>query len=59
VQNVPHWPQLFASDCVSTHVPPQSVCPTGQTHFPPTQLAPVGQTLPHAPQLLVVFRSVQ
>jgi len=63
-QTLPHAPQLFASDVVSTHVPLHfvSVAPVWgfvgheldpDTHLPAEQVSPAAalQTLPHAPQL--------
>ena len=43
-QRVPHWPQLRASVCVSTQVPPQLVVPLPQpSHRPLLQVVPAVQ----------------
>lgn len=56
-QRLPHAPQLFASDCVSTQSAPHSVRGAmhigGAVHTPATQLEPAMQRLPHIPQLAV------
>src|SRR5215208_417400 len=50
---MPQPPQLAGSVLVSTHVPPQSVCPDGHAHDPPWQVVPPEQILPQEPQLLL------
>jgi len=51
-QAAPHAPQFAALVWVSTHTPPQRVCPDPQSHTPPTQARPEAQTTPHAPQFM-------
>ena len=49
----PHAPQLFGSDCRSTHAPLHKVSPVLHTHLPAEQVALLGHETPHAPQLLL------
>ena len=49
----PQAPQLFGSDCRSTHVPLHEVHPDLHVHFPPEQVELLGHETPPAPQLLL------
>jgi hypothetical protein len=53
----PQAPQFDALVPVSTHAPPQSVCPAGHTHAPATQLCPPAHARPQAPQSVTSVRS--
>jgi len=45
---------------VSTHLPLQTICPTGQSHLPAVQTWLAAHTIPQAPQLLrSLFLSTQ
>jgi hypothetical protein len=55
---LPHEPQLFGSDCSSTHVAPASAEAHSarggeqlEAHVPPLQTVPLTQAVPHLPQL--------
>jgi hypothetical protein len=48
---VPHAPQFFGSEVVSTQAFEQVVCPARQPQTPALQACPLAQTLPHLPQL--------
>lgn len=57
---VPHPPQLFLSNNVSTHFVPQTLSPAAHAHAPPKQPAPVAHFFPQPPQLLMsLFSSTQ
>jgi hypothetical protein len=60
-QALPHAPQLATSVAVSTHAPPQRVCPEGHPvpHAPPPQMgvAPL-QRRPHIPQWVSLLSGV-
>jgi hypothetical protein len=49
----PQAPQLFGSDCRSTHTPLHEVNPALHVHFPPEQVELLGHDTPQAPQLLL------
>lgn len=51
---VVHAPQCVLVVFRSTHVPLQSVSPSGQPQRPATQIPPVAQTLVHDPQCAAV-----
>ena len=50
---VPHVPQFELSVWVSTHVPPQFVCPAGQVQAPLWHVEPPVHAVPQVPQLLL------
>lgn len=52
----PQPPQFAASREVSTHAPPQNVCPEPHTQALAEQVAPAGHALPQLPQFVTLVR---